>query len=236
MIRLDKYVSEAFSLSRRDAKRVIREGRVTREGVVCNNGAQQIDKAEQILMDGKAGCYQPLVYIIMNKPAGILSASRDARAKTAVDLLPPQMRRKDLFVAGRLDKDTTGMLLLTNDGPFAHNILAPRRHIPKQYFVTLDRAVDASLVAEFSNGVVLGDGTQCKPATLWLETPSNYCRLQITEGKFHQVKRMFATFGYTVTALHREKMGALALDESLLPGEARYLTEQEVASLSSREK
>ncbi len=233
MLRLDKFVSETFSVSRRDAKRLLREGRVTVNEKVIKDASCQVAEDSDIQLDGQTGVYRPFVYIMMNKPKGVISASKDRKTPTAIDLLPEHMMRHDLFVAGRLDKDTTGFLLITNDGPFAHDILSPKHHVDKTYLVTLDQAPACDLTDEFKNGVTLSDGTKCKPAVLRSTDQANKFRLTLTEGKFHQVKRMFSVFGYTVEQLHRESIGNLMLKETLPEGGSVYLTENEISELSN---
>lgn len=231
MLRLDKYISDTFSVSRRDAKRLLREGRITVNGKIEKDAARQVAENEFIQMDGQTGVYRPFVYIMMHKPKGVISASKDRKTTTALDLLPEEMKRHDLFVAGRLDKDTTGFLLITNDGPFAHDILSPKRHVDKTYLVTLDRAPDEDLRDMFEKGVVLADGTKCKPAILAQCDRPDQFRLTITEGKFHQVKRMFSVFGYIVEQLHRESIGKLKLKDDLREGECVYIPLEDLSLL-----
>lgn len=227
--RLDKLVSELFKLTRKQAKYEISAGNITVNGTVIKQGAMHCFANDEICLSGQRGVYQKYFYIMMNKPQGVLSATKDIGAKTAVQLLPDSMFRKDLFVAGRLDKNTTGFLLLTNDGAFAHNILSPKNHIPKTYVAELKNPVRSSDVVAFEKGIELKDFL-CKPAKLEA-LGGNTARITIVEGKFHQIKRMFHAVDNEVLALHRCKMGGLELDSHLAPGEARYITEQELRLL-----
>lgn len=227
--RLDKMVCELFGLTRKQAKKEISAGNIQVNGKVAKDSACHCVPADVILWGETVGKYQKYYYIMMNKPMGVISATKDRNVKTAVDLLPEDMKRKDLFVAGRLDKNTTGFLLLTNDGDFAHNILSPKNHIPKTYLAKLENEVLAKDVALFAGGIELKEGV-CKPAVLE-PLPDRCARITIVEGKFHQIKRMFHAVGNEVLELHRCKMGGLELDESLQPGESRYITEEELQIL-----
>ena len=234
MERLDKLLCSQRTLTRSDAGRVIRRGRVTVDGIVCRQPAQKVDAAQQaIAIDGKPLNYQKYVYMMLNKPTGILCVSRDPKAKTVVDLLPPDCRRKGLFPAGRLDKDTHGLVLITDDGDFAHELLSPRHHIPKTYHAILDKLPDAAAIAAFCDGPTLEDGTQCLPAELTVlgDADEPLVEVVIYEGKFHQIKRMFLAVGCRVIWLKRVAMGGLPLDESLEEGASRPLTEEERLSI-----
>lgn len=234
MERLDKFLCSQSSLTRSEAGRAIRCGRVTVDGVVCRQAAQKINPDTQtVAVDGKAIGYAEFVYWMLNKPAGILCVSRDPKVSTVVDLLPADARRKGLFPAGRLDKDTHGMVLITDDGDFAHRMLSPRHHIPKTYHARLDKSMPADTPARFAEGMVLGDGEVCKPAQVrLLEVGENpLVEVILVEGKYHQIKRMFAAVGCHVDWLKRVKMGNLSLDESLAEGECRLLTPQEKDSI-----
>ena len=229
--RLDKFVSTQTDLSRRDASQAIRDRRVTVNGALCREADRKINPDRDIVtLDGAALRYRRYVYYMMYKPAGVVSATEDRSERTVIDILPPALRRAGLFPAGRLDKDTTGLLILTDDGDYAHRMLAPKKHVDKTYIATLDREPDEGIAESFRAGIILGDGTVCKPGTAAL---LGGCRVQavISEGKYHQVKRMFAAMGYHVEALERVRIGALALDESLAPGEVREMTEEEAGKV-----
>ena len=234
MERLDKLLCSQGTLTRSEAGRMIRSGRVTVDGVVCRQAAQKLDPAvAKVAVDGKPLGYAEYVYFMLNKPDGILCVSRDKKVPTVVDLLPDEYRRRGLFPAGRLDKDTHGLVLITDDGDFAHRMLSPRHHIPKTYLARLDKPLSAEAAQAFRDGPTLADGTQCQPAQLAVleEGESPLVEVIIYEGKYHQIKRMFASVGCHVEWLKRTKMGGLCLDESLAEGECRPLTVEEKSSI-----
>ena len=234
MERLDKFLCSQSNLTRSEAGRAIRSGRVTVDGAVCRQAAQKINPDTQtVAVDGKAVGYAEYVYWMLNKPAGILCVSRDPKVPTVVDLLPPDARRKGLFPAGRLDKDTHGMVLITDDGDFAHRMLSPRHHIPKTYHARLDKPMPPDTPQRFAEGMELGNGEECKPAQVRLleEGDAPLVEIVLVEGKYHQIKRMFAAVGCHVDWLKRVKMGDLPLDESLAEGECRLLTAEEKDSI-----
>ncbi|MBE6904370.1 MAG: 16S rRNA pseudouridine(516) synthase [Ruminococcaceae bacterium] len=225
--RLDKIVSHVLNITRSEAQTKIRTGQVSVNGKAVIKASEHFDMdKDKIEINGQGCNHSSFVYIMMNKPAGVLSAARDKKAKTVIDLIPSEMRRKGLFPAGRLDKDTVGLLLITDDGKLAHEILAPRKHIFKTYFVRVDKPLEKEDIQAFKNGAVLEDGTLCKSAQLEI---TGECEgfIKISEGKFHQIKRMFLSVGKSVVYLKRTAMGALCLDEALQEGECRYLTEEE---------
>ena len=225
--RLDKFISSQTALSRKEAQKAIRDKRVTVNGDICRSVDIKIDtEADAVALDGKALTYQTHVYYMMNKPSGVVSATEDRVEKTVLDLLPPELRRKGLFPAGRLDKDTTGLLILTDDGDYAHRMLSPKKHVKKRYIATLDRTPDDSISVRFEEGIVLKDGTVCKSGQASLLDGTRVA-VEISEGKYHQVKRMFAALGYHVEALERVRIGALSLDGDLSPGEVREMTKDE---------
>ena len=225
--RLDKFISSQTALSRKEAQKAIRDKRVTVNGELSRSVDIKIDtEADAVALDGKALTYQTHVYYMMNKPSGVVSATEDRVEKTVIDLLPPELRRKGLFPAGRLDKDTMGLLILTDDGDYAHRMLSPKKHVKKRYIATLDRSPDSGISARFEEGVVLKDGTVCKSGQASLLDGTRVA-VEISEGKYHQVKRMFAALGYHVEALERVRIGALSLDGDLSPGEVREMTKDE---------
>lgn len=230
--RLDKLIASQGTGSRSDAQRVIRTGRVTVDGIVTRDPAAKIDpECRQVTVDGKSLRYQRFAYIMMNKPPGVLCVSRDPKAATVVDLLPESLRRKGLFPAGRLDKDTVGLVLLTDDGDFAHRMLSPRKEIVKCYHAVLDGPVLPDHVERFRKGTSLEDGTLCLPATLQVLEDGDHplAEVCIQEGKYHQIKRMFGAIGLKVLWLKRISIGQLGLDENLREGESRELTDAEKA-------
>ncbi len=228
-IRLDKLVCDIFKITRKQAKADISAGNITVNGEVAKKASEHYFTADKVCRNGVEGHYDKFVYIMMNKPRGVLSATKDKASKTALDLLSENMKQRDLFVAGRLDKDTTGFLLITNDGAFAHNILSPKKHIMKTYRAVLKNSVSPSDIDRFAEGIVLSDFV-CKPAKL-IKLDDNTAEITIYEGKFHQIKRMFYAIGNEVLELHRCQMGGLPLDKSLSFGEARYITENELEKL-----
>ncbi len=231
MERLDKYLTSQTTLSRRDASVAVRRGRVTVNGAVVRDPSQKLDPASAaVTLDGQAVSYRQYVYIMLNKPAGILCVSRDPHAPTVVDLLPDEWRARGLFPAGRLDKDTTGMVLLTDDGDYAHRMLAPKKHVPKRYLATLDAPADQAVCDAFKNGMTLANGEVCLPAACELGDGTQ-AFVTLHEGKYHQIKRMFAACGRHVERLHRLSMGGLLLDPALAPGEARLLSDDEAMTV-----
>lgn len=216
--RLDKLISASGLASRSEAKLLIRQGRVLVDGFPASSAEQKIDPEQSVLtLDGEKICLKKYRYIMLHKPAGVLSATEDSRQKTVLDLLPPELRRIGLSPVGRLDKDTTGLLLLTNDGDMAHRIITPKKHVQKQYIAEVERQPDADAEMRFEGGIVLGDGTKCLPARLERMEDGRVC-VTVCEGKFHQVKRMLACCGAPVVRLHRQSIGKLFLPETLLPG------------------
>lgn len=232
-MRIDKFICDNINITRTQVKQKISRGCVFVNGVRVRTASQQVDENDAVVMDGSRVLYNKFIYIMMNKPAGVISASSDKNCKTAIDLLDVKDKRKDLFVAGRLDKDTTGFLLITNDGDFAHNILAPKNHIYKTYEVKLEHGEVSGYAEKFENGIELDDGYLCKPAQFEYRGDC-VCLLKICEGKFHQVKRMFESLGNKVIALKRVKMSEVALDEALEPGQYRKLTDRELQFLMGK--
>lgn len=234
MERIDKIISVASGVSRADARALIKKGLVSVNGAVVKDiGFKADEKNDIICSRGEKLCYSKFVYIMMNKPKGVISASEGGSEKTVVDILPDSMKRKNLFPAGRLDKDTTGFVLITDDGDFAHKILSPKNHIPKTYIAQLDKPFDDTLVSAFEQGVALKDDL-CMPAKI-SAVDGDYTKalVIIKQGMYHQIKRMFGKFGITVTGLTRIKMGKLALDETLQPGGCRYITPDELEQIKA---
>ena len=230
MDRLDKILCSQSTMTRSEAGRLIRSGRVTVDGKVCRQPAEKWDPTTHTLaVDGKPLGYAKNVYWMLNKPAGILCVSRDPKAPTVIDLLPEEQQRRGLFPAGRLDKDTHGLVLITDDGTLAHDILSPRHHIPKTYRAVLDKPLTEAAAQAFREGPTLEDGTKCLPAQVQVLEPGDEPLVEVViyEGKFHQIKRMFAAVGCQVIWLKRIAMGSLRLDETLAEGECRPLTEEE---------
>ena len=231
MERLDKVISATGKKSRREVKELVRQGRIYVDGKVASAADMKVDpeKAE-ILLDGENIGYEKYTYVMLHKPAGVLSAVEDKRQKTVLDLLPEELQRRGLSPVGRLDKDTEGLLLLTNDGELTHRLLSPRHHVDKVYYARVEGPLEETDCVAFAEGITLGDGLECMPAGLKILSP-NEALVTLQEGKFHQVKRMLASRGKPVVYLKRLSMGNLQLDETLLPGEFRMLTKEELASL-----
>lgn len=234
MTRLDKILSTQLNISRTDAKQMIKKGRVSVNSIPAKSGDVKVANADIVAVDGNEISYSRFVYIMMNKPKGVISASDGKGEKTVVDLVPSDMQRRGLFPAGRLDKDTTGFVLLTDDGEFAHSILAPSRHIDKTYVVTLDKPVTPEAVADFRSGMELNGEKLLQADAEIISEDATVCRVVLRQGLYHQIKRMFKKHGLTVLELKRVKMGNLPLDDSLLPGECRYLSQKELDLICSR--
>ena len=231
MERLDKRLAATGQWSRKEAKELIRAGRVSVGGTVCRSPEEKVAPDTPVAVDGTTiGAGGP-VYLMLHKPAGVVSATEDGRDRTVLDLLPPQYREMGLFPVGRLDKDTEGLLLITNDGPLAHRLLSPRHHVDKVYYVEVDGILDREDVEAVSQGMLLRDGYQCLPGKLELLSGNTAAYITIREGKYHQIKRMMAARGKPVTYLKRIKFGALTLDEQLDKGGWRALTDREIHSL-----
>ena len=232
MERLDKIIAACGAASRREVKTLVRQGRVKVDGVVVSSAEMKIDEEKAVIsVDGAALQYSKFVYVLLHKPAGVLSATEDKRQETVLDLLPEAYRKRGLAPVGRLDKDTEGLLLLTDDGELTHRLLSPKYHVDKVYYARVDGTPDASDCAAFAAGITLSDFT-CLPAQLTLMGEGE-CRVTVQEGKFHQVKRMLASRGKPVTYLKRLSMGPLQLDEGLLPGQWRLLENKEVLALQA---
>lgn len=233
-MRLDKFVADAAQLTRSVARALISRGRVTVNGQVCKKADLALQTGDAVCADGKSLVCEEYVYIMVNKPAGVVSASADGRDKTVVDLLNGAFPRRQLFPAGRLDKASTGFVLLTDDGAFAHDILAPKRHVPKTYHVVLDTPVTPAMAEAFAAGVTLADGQRMQPARLIPdETDPFAATVVLRQGVYHQIKRMFGVLGAGVNGLHRTAIGGLSLDESLAPGAWRLLTPAEKTRLQT---
>ena len=214
--RLDKLMAATGRWSRREAKELIRQGRVLVNGLPARSGEEKADpEAAAILVDGTDLGYSRFTYVMLNKPAGVLSATEDPRQGTVLDLLAPELRRRGLFPVGRLDKDTEGLLLLTDDGELAHRLLSPKFHVDKVYYARLDRPLGEADRTAFQEGLTLEDGLRCLSADLRLLGDRREALITLREGKFHQVKRMTASRGAHVTYLKRLTMGPLALDPAL---------------------
>ena len=231
MERLDKILANTGRWSRKEVRELVRAGRVTVNGVPVHSPEEKWDPAAEFAVDGVSVSGERMVYLMLHKPAGLVSATEDPKQPTVLELLPDHLKRVGLFPAGRLDKDTEGLLLLTNDGVLAHRLLAPRRHVDKTYFVQVQGQLDETDVEAFSTGMTLGDGLVCMPAGLEVLGQPDTAIVTLREGKYHQIKRMLASRGKPVRYLKRLTMGPLKLDPALKRGEWRPLTEEEMAAL-----
>lgn len=234
-MRLDKFLADCGQGSRKDIKKMISSGLVTLDGVVCTSAQTAVDENSDVALGGKKIVYEKFIYLMMNKPQGYISATEDTRKKTVLDLLGGEYKYFSLFPAGRLDIDTEGFLLLTNDGNFAHNILSPKKHVDKTYFAKIDGQITDEHIKMFADGIVLDDGYKTLPSRLKiLKSDENSSEIEITvrEGKFHQIKRMFDAVGTHVAYLKRIAMGGLYLDESLAKGEVKKLTKEETEKIT----
>ena len=232
MERLDKIISATGKKSRREVREMVRQGRVLVDGKPAPAADMKVDpQTAVILLDGEPLGYEKFTYVMLHKPAGVLTATEDRRQETVLDLLPPELRRRALSPVGRLDKDTEGLLLFTNDGQLAHRLLSPKSHVDKVYYARVDGALEPGDIAAFAAGMTLGDGLECLPAGLEILSPTE-ALVTLREGKFHQVKRMLAARGKPVLYLKRLSMGRLRLDPALAPGAWRMLTEEERSALN----
>lgn len=233
LLRLDKIISSAGVAARSEVKRLVKQGRVSVDGVTASAADMKCDpENSEIRVDGELLRYSEHHYIMMHKPAGVLSATEDGRGETVLDLLGDTGKKLGLFPVGRLDKDAEGLLILTNDGDFCHKVISPKSGIVKKYYVETENPVPASACAEFEKGIVLADGLHCLPARLELFGENEKrAYVHVCEGKFHQVKRMMAAVGCPVVYLKRVAEGGLELDEALGKGEWRELNKTERVSI-----
>ena len=231
MERLDKLLAGTGKWSRREVKALVRQGLVRVDGRLAASAEDKLDPAAAIItVAGETVALHRFTYVLLHKPAGVLTATEDRKQPTVLDLLPPELRRIGLAPVGRLDKDTEGLLLLTNDGELAHRLLSPRYHVDKRYLARVDGELSAADTEAFARGMTLGDGLECLPAGLEV-LPDRVCIVTLREGKFHQVKRMLAARGAPVLYLKRLSMGPLTLDDSLAAGAYRLLRAEEISAL-----
>lgn len=233
MERIDKILSSALKISRTDVKKLMKKQNVSVNGKHITDSNTKIDPSEDsINLNGQPVIYQEHIYIMMNKPKGVISASEDKSVPTVVDLVPEKLKKAGLFPAGRLDADTTGFVLITDDGDFAHRILSPKKHVEKTYIALLEKEISDSDIERFKNGIELRDGTLCLESKLE-RLSDRYVSVVIHEGKYHQIKRMFAALGNRVIELHRVSIGSLSLDENLKEGECREITNDELKLITN---
>lgn len=229
-MRLDKYLAEMGAGTRKEVRKMIRDGRVIINGQKENDPGRKVMEGEEVCADGAPVVYEKYVYYMLHKPAGVISATEDAREQTVLDLID-EKKRKGLFPVGRLDRDTEGLLLITNDGELAHRLLSPKRHVDKVYFARLDGPVGEEEKKLFAQGLKVDDTLTALPAELEILDGKNEVRVTVREGKYHQVKRMFQAVGREVLYLKRLSMGPLVLDEQLPAGAYRRLTGEEESAI-----
>lgn len=231
MERLDKVLAGTGRWSRREVKLLVRQGLVRLNGAAAISAEEKCDPETAVItVNGETVVLRRFTYVLLHKPGGVLTATEDRRQETVMELLPQELRRVGLAPVGRLDKDTEGLLLLTNDGELTHRLLSPKYHVDKRYFARVDGHLTAAHAETFAKGMTLGDGLKCLPARLEI-LPDSGCIVTVREGKFHQVKRMLASCGAPVVYLKRLSMGPLVLGDELGRGEHRMLRDEEVAAL-----
>ena len=234
-MRLDKFISTTTTLSRAEAKKIIKKGILINDILVKSPDYKVDEINDQVILNGNRLFYQKYVYIMMNKPQNVISATEDAIDKTVVDLLEEKDRIYKVFPVGRLDKDTEGLMLLTNDGELAHKLISPKKDVEKKYYVEVSGELKEEHLELVKDGLVIDEGYKCKSARLEILESSkvkSIANIYITEGKFHQVKRMMKALDTTVTYLKRLSIGTLELDKNLKLGEYRYLTDKEIKNLN----
>jgi 16S rRNA pseudouridine516 synthase len=229
--RLDRFLAHALGISRSDAQRLVRSGRVTMAAATARDPAAHVPLAAEVTVDERPVTLPGQVVLMLHKPPGVVTATRDDRDRTVLDLVPRELRVRDLVPVGRLDKDATGLLLLTNDGALLHRLTHPRRHVPRTYALTWDGTLPADAVARVAAGIALEDGTRCLPAEL-VPSADHAGTMTVHEGMYHQVKRMIAALGGVVSSLHRVRFGPLALGDLPL-GETRRLSPEELAAIGA---
>ena len=234
-MRLDKFISTTTTLSRAEAKKIIKKGILINDILIKSSDYKVDENNDIVIVNGSRLVYQKYVYIMMNKPQNVISATEDMIDKTVVDILKDKDRIHKVFPVGRLDKDTEGLMLLTNDGELAHKLISPKKYVEKKYYVEVTGELKEEYLELVKDGLVLDDGYKCKSARLEILESSkdkSCANIYITEGKFHQVKRMMKALETTVTYLKRLSIGSLILDESLKLGEYRYLTDKELKKIN----
>lgn len=231
--RLDRFISSQLSdMSRNDVRELLKKGKVTVNGVITKKYDFKVSsERDKVTADGVSICYREHIYIMLNKPQGVVCSTRDGLSPTVLSLVPPELMRKGLFPAGRLDKDTEGFVLITDDGEFAHRILSPKHHVPKVYFVRLEADYNDDYEQKFREGMTLKSGEKCLPAEFYKGKESNECYVVICEGMFHQVKKMFEVFGNKVVYLKRLAIGGIRLDENLALGECKEIMHKNVENI-----
>lgn len=234
-MRIDKLLSELGLCTRREAAKIARSGGITVDGAVVKDPSAHIDpEKSRVTLLGREVEYQKFTYVMLNKPEGYVSATDDKSLPYVTELLPEELRRRELFPVGRLDRDTVGLMILTNNGQLAHSLLSPKHHVRKEYYFTAKEPLKLGAEEIFREGVTLADGYECKSAELYLSDDRQEGRIVLTEGKYHQIKRMIASQDNRVTSLERISFGGIPLDRTLGRGQWRYLTNEEIALLESK--
>lgn len=234
-MRIDKLLSELGICTRREAAKVAKAGGILVDGTPERDASRHIDPDKsRLTFMGREVTYQKYTYVMLNKPEGYVSATDDKSLPYVTELLPDELRRRELFPVGRLDRDTVGLMILTNNGQLAHSLLSPKHHVKKEYRFTSAEPLDKGAETDFERGITLADGYECKPAELYLDETRRAGRIVLTEGKYHQIKRMIASRSNRVTSLERISFGGIMLDPALSRGEWRYLTKEEIEALESQ--
>lgn len=238
MERIDKILSHQLQISRKDVKSLVAKKQVKIGDRLVKKSDEKVDTdKDEVFVSGKKLQVKMNLYLMLNKPKGYVSATEDKKQKTVLDLVPNNLKRKDLFPAGRLDKDTTGFVLITDDGQFAHDILSPKKHVTKEYIAIVDGMITDEIVEGFKNGINFKSGETCKSSKLIVTQKGDtqsITRVFLKEGMYHQIKRMFKSYGLNVLELKRIRMGGLYLDESLEEGEVRELTSAELEKIKEK--
>ena len=236
-MRLDKFLSDAGVASRRDSARAAKAGQITVDGIAVKDPAKHIDpERARVVFQGREIVYRKYTDVMLNKPEGYVSATDDKSLPYVTELLPEELRRQELFPVGRLDKDTTGLMILTNNGQLAHSLLSPKKHVSKVYYFTAAEPLRAGVEEQFKDGVTLSDGYECKSAEISFSADRLSGKITLTEGKYHQIKRMIAAMGNRVVTLERIEFATIPLDKTLSRGTWRYLTSEEINILENANK
>ena len=233
-MRIDKLISDMGLASRKEASQIAKRGGVLVDGVPVRDLSRHVDPEKcTVSFEGREISFRKYTYVMLNKPTGYVSATDDKINPYVTELLPAELRKMELFPVGRLDKDTVGLMILTNNGVLAHRLLSPKRHVEKDYRFECADALSENVEREFSEGITLADGYECKPSKIALNADRKSGVITLTEGKYHQIKRMIAASGSKITYLERIRFAEIPLDEALARGEWRYLTKEEIASLEA---
>ena len=236
-MRIDKFISESGLASRKEAAAAAKRGLLLVDGVPERDTSKHIDPERQrVTFMGRDICYQRFTYVMLNKPSGYVSATEDSRLPVVTELLPDELRKRELFPVGRLDRDTVGLMILTNNGPLAHTLLSPKRHVEKVYRFECAEPLPMDAEKIFFDGITLADGYECKSAALVCDGHRKSGVITLTEGKYHQIKRMIASFNNRVTYLERVSFGGISLDRKLEEGQWRYLSDEEIKNLEEKAK